>query len=301
MQEAPIQNPAIKYRNSQLIVVVGRTRVGKTLQTMRQIEDYIQPNQELQKAGRKVLYFDVNGELSNEEIARVNSELASNGSPIRIRFRTQVLKNGGLIAYSKSNQPQVMRIMNTDDIGNPLKPSQTIERLNEILRFYRHGMLVLEDINKYMVSTQSEEIIGALCSNSHLDLDIIIHLHSCSAITTRMWQNLKLIRFHFQQDPVFRYSQRPNNYELLRIAQLLVNKKYFGGDKRFFLWVLAEDNCIKGKYSSADFKDACMEYMLEDKQTMKMNEQRFIGQKDYKKLAQDYTLNNLMRYNGNNQ
>ena len=48
--------------------------------------------------------------------------------------------------------------------------------------------------------------------------------------------------------------------ELFKIAQLLVNEKYYKGEERFFCYVLNQLNKIKGAFSKKDFIVACRQY-----------------------------------------
>ena len=169
------------------------------------------------------------------------------------------------------------------------------------MHYYRGGLLVLEDINKYLTETKDAKIIGALTTNRHRDLDIYIHLQSLSALTTRMWQNCNVIRFHYQLDDIDRYKARIPFYELLKIAQLMVNEKYFNGDERFFCYVMCQQNKIKGAFSKKDFIVACRMYLELHPAKVKSIMQKYGKGYDSKvKATKECIFELYKKYYGNN-
>ena len=246
-------------REPQIIIATGARGVGKTYKTCKLIEEYLTPNLATGKKARKVLIFDVNGEYTNEELAK-------NG----FRFKTKVLALHDLEEWSKQKKIEVRRILPSDAKGNEVGVDKMPEILNIILHFYRGGLLLLEDINKYLVETKDPQIVGALIANRHKNLDIYIHLQSLSPLTTRMWQNANVVRFHYQMDSIDRYRNRIPNYELFKIAQLMVNRKYLTGEERFYCYVYSQKNKIKGRFSKKDFIVACREYLSINKQLVKI-------------------------------
>jgi hypothetical protein len=258
-------------REPQLIIATGTKGVGKTYRTCVEIQRYITPDLENQKPARKVLIFDVNGEYSNDELIKH-----------KFRFRTQTLALKDLEEWSKQKRIEVRRILPVDADGNEVGIEKYPEILKLILHYFRGGMLILEDINKYLIETRDASIVGALTTNRHKDLDIYIHLQSLAPLTTRMWQNANTVRFHYQMDDVDRYRGRIPNYELFKIAQLMVNEIYFrGGDnERFFCYVLNQTNKICGQFSRKDFVIACRQYLEIHPQKVKNLMQKY--GKDYK-------------------
>jgi hypothetical protein len=237
-------------REPQLIIATGTKGVGKTFKTCQLIQDYLTPDIKIGKKPRKVLIFDANGEYSNEELVKNN-----------FRFRTKVLALKDLEEWTKQSRVEVRRILPVDANGNEVGTEKYPEILGVILHYFRGGMLILEDINKYLVETRDAKVIGALTTNRHRDLDIYIHLQSLAPLTTRMWQNANVIRFHYQMDDIDRYKGRIPNYELFKIAQMMVNEKYYKGEERFFCYVMNQLNKIKGAFSKKDFIVACRQYL----------------------------------------
>ena len=134
-------------REPQLLIATGTKGVGKTYTTCGVIEEYLTPDINKKKKPRKVLIFDVNGEYSNQEIIK-------NG----FRFRTKVLALKDLEEWSKQKRIEVRRILPVDAEGKELGTEQYAEVLSIILHYYRGGMLILEDINKYLVETRDAGI-----------------------------------------------------------------------------------------------------------------------------------------------
>jgi hypothetical protein len=51
--------------------------------------------------------------------------------------------------------------------------------------------------------------------------------------------------------------------EVLQIAEYLINKRYFGGDTRFFVYVDVENMKIRGKFTKEEVEDAIHQYITE--------------------------------------
>jgi hypothetical protein len=56
---------------------------------------------------------------------------------------------------------------------------------------------------------------------------------------------------------------------MFKIAQIMVNDKYFGGDKRFFVYIYSFQNKIVGKFTKEEFMDACTKYLNSNKKYVK--------------------------------
>lgn len=98
--------------------------------------------------------------------------------------------------------------------------------VEKAIKFFRNGLLVLDDVDNYMPGAKGQSMIGALCTVRHLGIDILFTHQSIAKITTTQWQNCSWLRLHHQVDDVTRYKDRIPNYELVRIAQLIVNEQY---------------------------------------------------------------------------
>lgn len=275
-------------REPYMIVATGTKGVGKTYQTCQVIQKYIQDNPSTGKKGRKVLIYDVNMEYTSESFADNN-----------VTFTAPVLDIKNLRQWSRQERPEVRRIVPKDEKGNPLSGEALISLLTEILNNFRGGLLVLEDINSYLMGNSVQEVIAVMCTNRHRDLDIYIHLQSTSAITTRMWANANFTRFHKQADSLDRIINRVPNPELYLITEKLVNQKYLY-DKRFFCTVDNQLMKIIGRFSMMDFQKACYAYLIDNPRLINNKMKICSGNRDEKyKAAASLLIKELFKYYGN--
>ena len=230
----------MSLREPILMCVTGKKGVGKTYTTLKHIDDYTKNNKKTGKKARKVLIYDINMEytmfkaISVEDISKFRHQ-----SKIEVRRILPILPNGRMAGLS-----------------------DMLDILSTIIENFRGGMLILEDINRYLIQSKTTDVIGLLATNRHRDLDIICHFQSLSALDPRMWQNTSFVRFHAQIDDIKRYSQRIPNFEMFKIAQCLVEYKYLKlEDKRFFCYIACDENYIAGNFSRKDFHNACINYL----------------------------------------
>jgi len=231
-------------RIQKLGVVVGRKGVGKTFETNKGLIHYTNGNPAKLVPGRKVLILDFNDEFSDvKSIALEHIELFSIHPKIeRRRVRP----------FKKNNQK-----MTLDEIA---------KSLFFILQKFSGGLLLIEDINAYIGDHMPDDLIGAICTNRHSDLDIIIHYQSIGRIQTKVWQNLNYIRFHKNTDSVARHQAKfVDKFEILSIAEKIVNKKYLT-DPRFHLYVDTDEEKIRGKLSIKDIEDGIDDFISDNYQ-----------------------------------
>lgn len=277
----------MEKREPLLIIATGTKGVGKTYTTCHVIANYIMNNAITGKEARKVLIYDVNNEYTE-------ANLKENG----VNYKAEILDIDDLPRWTAQKRVEVRRILPVDKNGHFLGIDGMVEMLNKILYYYRGGLLVLEDINRYLIDTKTTEIIGTMATNRHRDLDIYIHLQSLAPVTTRMWQNCQVVRFHKQTDTISRYKQRIPNAELYTIAEKLVDQQYVR-NKRFYCYVQNEYSKISGKFSIRDFQKACYAYVLEHPKLLSNAQKRFGAGKDSRERALQYVIGDLMKYNGN--
>lgn len=222
-----------------LMVATGQKGVGKTFTTTQDIARYVQGNPATNKQPRKVLIYDINMEYT--------------------QYKAIAIKD--LKKFTLQNAIEVRRVLPRLEDGRIADIDQMMMIMNKILSSYAGGMLILEDINRYLMGTQAQEIIGTLATNRHRDLDIIIHLQSLSAMTPRMFQNCSVVRFHKQQDTVDRIKDRVTNFELFKIAELLTHLHYYENrNERFYCYVSGEEGYIRGQFTKDSLRKACEKY-----------------------------------------
>jgi hypothetical protein len=217
-------------REPQILVGIGKKGVGKSFATKKMMHQYAYVSPK-----RRVLILDVNDEFTDVKAIRIQDVGVFSVHPmIEIRRIRPFLDNG--------------KKMTLDDIANTLFI---------ILENYRNGLLLIEDINKYISDTMPNDLVGAICTNRHIGVDIIIHYQSIGRITSKVWQNLNVIRMHKITDAVKRHKHKfEDKFEYLSIAEILINQEYEKGNKRFFLYVNVDDEKVYGAFTKQQFENA---------------------------------------------
>ena len=207
-------------REPYLIVATGTKGVGKTYTTLKEMENYIKTQQ------KKVVVFDTNYPYETSYKS----------------FKSVSIKN-----LSRLRKAEIRRVLPLNPDGSPMTSAEKEEALNEILSNFSDGLLVLEDINSYLLAPKKINVVNALTTNRHRKMDLMLHYQSLSVIFPRIWQNMAAVRFHYQMDDITRYKSRIPNYELMKLAQTIVNYEYEQkNNKRFFLYVNFYHSAILG-------------------------------------------------------
>ena len=257
-----------------LMCATGKKGIGKTYTTTMLIDNYIKTNRKSGKKGRKVLIYDINMEYTQYKVISIKD----------------------LKKFSKSSKIEVRRVLPILDDGKMASLSDMLEILSQMINSYRGGMLILEDINRYLVQSKTVDVIGLLATNRHRDLDIICHFQSLSALDPRMWQNTAFVRFHYQIDDTKRYHQRIPNYELFKIAQCLVEYKYLQkGDKRFYCYIASDENYITGNFTKKDYQYACNEFLEKNPKKISDASKRYGKGLDARKEAKGIIIKELFQ------
>jgi len=237
-----------EFREPLLVVAVGKKGVGKTWETNEQFRDYMIGNPSKGVKGRKVLILDVNDEFTHVKALSLRDVLKFSAHPKIEARRIRPFR---------------------EDTGRKMTMRDIQECLFHILQNYSGGLLLIEDINKYISDMLPNDVIGAICTNRHNDLDIIMHFQSIGRVTSKIWQNLNMIRFHKNTDSVDKHRHKfEDKYEYLKIAELIVNKKYSNGDRRFFLWVDIDNEKLRGAFTKEDVEVAIEEYISRNYRTI---------------------------------
>ena len=228
-------------REPKLGMAVGKKGIGKTYQTKIVLNSYVYGNPDKGVKPRKVLILDVNDEFT--------------------QYRAISMKD--LVKFSVMPHAEIRRVRPfNEETGIRLTLKEVSDCLWEILHYFRGGMLLIEDINKYVSDFLPNDLVGAICSNRHTDLDIIMHFQSIGRITTKIWQNANWLRFHKNSDSVERHKNKfPDKYELFSIAENIVNGQYFNGNPRYFIYIDLDEEKIRGKLTSAIINSAVDEYL----------------------------------------
>ncbi len=240
-----------QQREPMIMVCVGMMGVGKTFRTRQEVAHAV-------KAGRKVLIFDATLDMAYQ------------------KYKTMLVTD--IAAFNKQTRGEVRRIVAVDKYGEELNTEQKREMLETILKNFKGGLFVLEDLNNYIPQVNNfPELIKHIISHRHKNLDIIMHLQSLRRLDTILWQNVRCVRVHYDLEDVSTFKDRlANKYEIFKIATLIVATEYKKYDqklqndsaKRFFCYVMMDTLKIVGVMEK-QFADACKLYVLEEPSLLK--------------------------------
>jgi hypothetical protein len=140
-----------------------------------------------------------------------------------------------------------------------------LNELVDVLKFvsanYFNGLLLVEDINKYVSDNMPNDIIGSICTQRHSGVDVILHYQHIARVSTKVWQNLNTMRLHRYNGSIDKYADRLDDvYDLLKIAENIVNTRFENGDERFFLYVDMDREKIFGDFTDEDYEKAVTDY-----------------------------------------
>lgn len=254
-QPEPNQPKMRNEREAGMMICTGSQGVGKTYLNMHVIKDYVKDKLYNKVRGRKCLIIDTNGEYTDEQFA-------ANDIP---NFTVKRLAVRDVHAFGMSDVIECRRI----DAKN-LSLDEKLEIVKYCVRFFRNGMLVLEDINTYILNvTHMKDIVGGLVNLRHRAVDVLISYQSLRPVEPRMWQNARWIRMHFQADNVNDIKGKVTNPTLFKIAEIIVKTRYFDGDKRFYVYIHNLQSKVEGKFSKLEFLEACKKYLSANKKYLK--------------------------------
>jgi len=230
-------------REPKLLVAVGKKGVGKSYTTLKMIENYVLGNPSKGVPPRRVLILDVNDEYQHIKAIRIQDVTLFSVHPmIEVRRIRPFLDDG--------------RKMTLDDIA---------QTLFIVLETFRNGLLLVEDVNKYISDTMPNDLVGAICTNRHIGVDIIIHYQSIGRITSKVWQNVNILRMHKFTDTVKKHKQKyEDKYEYLSIAESIINSKSEQGDKHFFCYADIDEEKVYGAFTNQDFENAVNHFIQQN-------------------------------------
>jgi hypothetical protein len=242
-------------REAGMMTCSGLQGVGKTYQNMHIIKEYVKDKIYNKVRGRQCLIFDTNGEYTLEQFSKND---IPNFDPKRIAIKD-------VEDWCRMGNAECRRI-DAKNLGIAEKKAA----VEYLMKVYRNGMLVLEDINTYILNlTHMEDIVGGLVNLRHRAVDVLISYQSLRPVEPRIWQNSRWIRMHYQADNVNDIKGKLPNPTLFKLAQILVNNRYHNGDKRFFVYIFNFQNKIEGNFTKKEFMDACTQYLNANKKYIK--------------------------------
>jgi len=254
-------------REPQLGVAVGKRGIGKTYTTLSIMRDYITGHNG-KSAPRRVLIMDVNDEFTQVKAIRAQD----------------------VALFSRHPKIEARRVRPFNDDGTKMTLRDVCDTLYILLEDFKGGLLLIEDINKYLTHHLPKDVVGAICTNRHSDLDIILHYQAIGKMPTTVWENANWVRFHKNNQSVDRHQKKfEDRYELMKIVEAMVDRQYEQGNQRFFIYADLDNTKIKGSFSKEMQQQAIEDYLTERFQKVVAPEARKVdlnGRKKYKSISE---------------
>lgn len=231
-------------REPLLMAACGKKGVGKSYQHMLLMNGYVMGDPYKGVRGRKCLVMDVNDEYGVYGVPA----LSLNDVPL----------------YTVHPQIEIRRIRPFHPDGRRMTLDEWANALFYVLNRFQNGLLLIEDINKFIGDHLPHDLVGAIATNRHIGLDIILSYQSLGRINTKIWGNMNLMRFHKNVESVERHKNKfPDKYEMMRIAEIIVNNEYHKGNNRFFLYVDMDEEKIRGELNDDQIMSGIEQYVNE--------------------------------------
>lgn len=266
-----------KFRQPKLLLAVGAKGQGKTHETLEVVEEYWRGNPQTLLKPRKVLILDVNDEYRQYKTIDINHVCLFSAQPkCEVRRITMYKANGQVKDF------------------NDLYDDTEI-----MLKDFRGGMALIEDISTFVADTLRRDLFGKMCTTRHRNCDLIMHYQGIGSIANKkMLRNANYIRIHKCNDSVSDYEALKENITILKIAENIVyedfdkalsknpnlNKSdlmgFFHKDgtyKSTKVYVNLDKNIISGDYNKYHFYHACYKFIM-DNPNISINP--FLKQKD---------------------
>jgi hypothetical protein len=208
-------------REYYLTVATGQQATGKTQRTKQEFASYHLPDPANGRyQGKKVLIFDVNGEY--EGITTLDYDVDNESQEVRARM---------IKAFAESPQPGIRRILPYRKNGLPMALQQLRIVSIDISTFFKNGMVLYEDVVKYLGSGKQTEFLGMISTVRHKGVDVMMHLQSLGMIPTDTWRNLKLLRMHKDEQVLQKIADRVKGYPMVYIGQEVISARFREGIK----------------------------------------------------------------------
>ena len=284
-------------REALLGIAVGRKGVGKTYATLQMIQEVLKGNPATGTKPRKVLLLDVNNEFVN-----VKGDQNENFVHVKAISLNDIEK------FTLSNKVEARRVSILKEGGGNMNLVEIAQALAHILDHYQNGVLLIEDINKFVSDSLPNDLVGSIITQRHVSVDVITHFQSIGkAAHPKLWANCNWLRYHQCDDTVERHKSKfGGNIEHLKILEKMVNIEYEKGNKRFFAYLNKDDGTIQGEFTKKQFQFAIYQYLQDNynsvvkpmlnKKDIMTGEKIYKDHKDLaKKLIKEFTT----KYYGN--
>ncbi len=240
-------------RNCRIVVVAGQQRIGKSNETMRVLF--------FDSQGRKGLIFDINKEYGQYKVYLKDGTFKI--------CKAKRIFHRDIKRFSIQRKIEVARVITITDEGKEMTNEEIDDLLLKCLKEFRGGILLIEDLNQVFGDALPVKFSGYLTNVAHRDSDLYIHLQSVGRILPKMLQNTAFVRCHRQFEGIENSKGKlKDEYEIFKIAQIIVNTQYDSGNIRFFLFVDRLGQKIIGKLSMQMLQEAVGEYLSTHKKIL---------------------------------
>ena len=259
----------VRYRQPLFTIVVGKKGIGKTYTTEKILKKYVQGNIKTGTKPRKVIILDINQEFTDYPTI-----------PVEAAF--DETKPNWILAFSSSKYKrfEIRRVIPIHADGRNMSITEVNIVLSHILENFYGGMLLVEDIAKYVADTPTRDLTGGLATIRHRNCDVICHFQwKSKALNPKLWGNINLIRVHNTTDSFEKYLSRiQGSEEILMLSEYL--EVYMNEQRRlnatpdqianenevpiatFYCYADMDKGKIKGAFDKDDFKNAVHQYII---------------------------------------
>ena len=283
--EAPKPVVKAKIRQPTLEIGVGKKGIGKTFTANKITKRYIQGNPEKGIKPRKVIFFDVNNEFEKVKTIPVDYAFGivdeNTGKVINPKTRKPLIN--WILAFSSPNIPvEARRVIPVKADGNNMSIEELNMALEYIIKYFKGGLLVVEDTSRYVADSVNRDLTGGLATIRHRNCDVIAHFQwKSKALNPKLFGNINYLRIHKTNDNFKRTDERISGcWEILILAETLVaymnkqlrenaTKEQVDNEKNipietFYCIVDFDATKIKGAFSINDFKQS-IDLFISDK------------------------------------
>jgi hypothetical protein len=242
-------------REAMLGIAIGRKGVGKTYTTLEVMQQYLVGNPKTGAKPRKILILDVNNEFGNVKEDQ-NPQFA----------HIKALKLEDVRKFTLSNKVEARRVSVLKPEGGKMNLVELADALHHILENYENGLLLVEDLTKFVSDSLPSDLIGSICTQRHVSVDVIIHFQSVGkAAHPKLWSNCNWLRFHKCDDTTERHKNKfAGNIDHLKILEKMVDIEYEKGNKRFYAYLNKDDHCVQGAFTKQQFQYAVYQYLQDN-------------------------------------
>ncbi len=205
-----VYTPAELERTPLITIVCGMQGVGKTHQSIIDIDNYTKDNPNTGKPGRKVLIVDFSLDESYQKYKAVLPEYIRN-----------------------LTEPRARRIIPFTSTGQKFDLDKMRKVSEYVVTNYMNGLLVMDDIDKYLTGKKGQSLIGTMTTVRHAGIDLLITHQSVAKVSKTEWENAAFVRLHHQLDDIAMVKEGISNYPLMKIAQIIVDKRYFEAERDY--------------------------------------------------------------------